>query len=70
MKLLNINEERLMRSDYFAIMVSLITAALIMLPLLLSAENKGNEMEENTSQENHHHGRGRNSRQCRDSRLF
>ena len=44
MKLLNINEERLMRSDYFAVLVSLITAALIMLPLLLSAGNKGNEI--------------------------
>jgi len=44
MKLLKINEERLMRSDYFAVLVSLITAALIMLPLLLSAKSKGNEI--------------------------
>jgi len=41
MKLLNTNEGRLMRSDYFAILVSMLTAALIMLPLLLSA--KGND---------------------------
>ena len=40
MKLLNINEDRLMRSDYFAILISLLTAALIMLPLLLSAKSK------------------------------
>ncbi|MBO7496447.1 MAG: hypothetical protein J6T98_07825 [Salinivirgaceae bacterium] len=44
MKLLKINEDRLMRSDYFAVLVSLITAALIMLPLLLSAKSKGNEL--------------------------
>ena len=45
MKLLNINEDRLMRSDYFAVLVSLLTAALIMLPLLMSAKNKNNESE-------------------------
>ena len=43
MKLLNINEDRLMKSDYFAVLVSLLTAALIMLPLLMSAKSKNNE---------------------------
>ena len=42
MKLLNTNESRLMRSDYFVIMVSLLTAALIMLPLFMSAKSRGN----------------------------
>ena len=45
MKLLNINEDRLMRSDYFAVLVSLLTAALIMLPLFMSAKSKNNESE-------------------------
>ncbi|MBR5644007.1 MAG: hypothetical protein IKW77_07460 [Salinivirgaceae bacterium] len=45
MKLLNTNEERLMRSDYFAALVSLIAAALVMLPLLLSAKTKTGENE-------------------------
>lgn len=45
MKLLNTNEDRLMRSDYFAALVSLIAAALIMLPLLLSAKTKASESE-------------------------
>ena len=45
MKLLNTNEDRLMRSDYFAALVSLIAAALIMLPLLLSAKTKTGENE-------------------------
>ena len=44
MKLLNTNESRLMRSDYFVIMVSLLTAALIMLPLFMSAKSRGNEI--------------------------
>jgi hypothetical protein len=44
MKLLNANEGRLMRSDYFAIVVSLLTAALILLPLFMSAKSRGNEM--------------------------
>ena len=45
MKLLNTNEERLMRSDYFAALVSLIAAAHVMLPLLLSARTKIGENE-------------------------
>ena len=45
MKLLNTNEERLMRSDYFAALVSLIAAALVMLPLLLSAKTRTGENE-------------------------
>lgn len=43
MKLLKINEDNLMRSDFFSVMVSLLTAALIVLPLFLSAKVKGNE---------------------------
>ena len=46
MKLLNTNESRLMGSDYFVIMVSLLTAALIMLPLFMSAKSRGNEIPE------------------------
>ncbi len=41
MKLLNMNGGRLIRSDYFTVLVSMLTAALILLPLLLSAKNKG-----------------------------
>lgn len=44
MKLLNVNEGRLIKSDFFAVMVSLLTAALILLPLLLSAKSRGNEI--------------------------
>ncbi len=43
MKLLKINEDRLMGSDFFAVLVSLFTAALIVLPLFLSAKTKSNE---------------------------
>ncbi len=42
MKLLNINEGRLMRSDFFAVLVSMLTAAFILLPLFLSAKSKCN----------------------------
>ncbi len=44
MKLLNINEGRLIRSDFFAVLVSLLTAAFILLPLFLSAKSKSNEI--------------------------
>ncbi len=43
MKLLKINEDRLMKSDFFAVLVSLLTATLIVLPLFLSAKTKSNE---------------------------
>lgn len=44
MKLLNINEERLMRSGSFAVLVSLLTAAIILLPLFATAKNKDKNM--------------------------
>ena len=44
MKLLNINEGRLMKSDHFlAILVSLLTAVMVVLPLFLSAKNKNTD---------------------------
>lgn len=43
MKLLKINEDRLMRSDFFAVLVSLLAAILIVFPLFLSAKDKCNE---------------------------
>ena len=43
MKLLKINEDRLMRSDIFAVLVSLLTAAFVLLPLFMSAKSKDND---------------------------
>lgn len=44
MKLLKINEDSLMKSNFFAVLVSLLTATLIVLPLFLSAKTKTNEV--------------------------
>lgn len=40
MKLLNIYEDRLMKSDIFAVLVSMLTAAFVLLPLFMSAKSK------------------------------